>query len=185
MRKKKNGQQDGGNEEDRVDIEKDDEDEVGDPDEDEDEGDLDGYGDGEDEDGDGDGGGEEDDVHVDVDNEDISEEKSVESLIEVKWSALKRQLDVKDASSSAADGLDGGGQGHLPVKKRMSRLRSNSFASGHGPSSRTSSSSHRRRRHRCWTVPPRLLSSNRRERDPSDSVPIRPVTARSRSPRRP
>ncbi len=133
MRKKKNGQS-GGAEDDKVDIEKDEDDEVGDPDEDEDDDGADGY----DEEGDGD---EEDDLHVDVDNDDdeedeMSEERSAESLIEVRWSALKRQLDVKDAAAAA----DSTGQ-HLPVKKRMSRMRSNSFANGGGPSSRSGSSS--------------------------------------------
>lgn len=135
VRKKKNGQS--GAEDDKVDIEKDEDDEVGDPDEDEDDDGADGY----DEEGDGD---EEDDVHVDVDNDEdededeMSEERSAESLIEVRWSALKRQLDVKDAAA-AADST-GTGQ-HLPVKKRMSRMRSNSFANGGGPSSRSGSSS--------------------------------------------
>jgi hypothetical protein len=137
VRKKKNGQGSGA-EDDKVDVEREEDDEVGDPDEDED----DGYGYGYDEDGDG----EEDEVNVDVDNDndhndeddedEMSEEKSAENLIEVKWLALKRQLDVKDAASG--DSADNTGQ-HLPVKKRMSRMRSNSFANG--PSSRGSSSS--------------------------------------------
>lgn len=133
--RKKRGQQDNGSEEDNVDVEKDyDDDDAGYPDEEEDG--ASGYDYEEDQ-------SLEDDTQVDVDSVELSEEKSAESLIEVKWTALKRRLDVKDATATAADAinslsLDHGTQ-HLPVKKRMSRMRSNSIATTH-PNGRSSSS---------------------------------------------